>query len=56
MRCHRYPLPIPLDEGVREYDLGGKRLAFEVPDLRGAANHNRRVTINLHPFSRLTEN
>lgn len=48
MRRDCSPLPVLLDEGVREYDLGNKRLAFEVPNLRGAANHNCRVTIIVH--------
>jgi hypothetical protein len=48
MRAHRSPLSFLFDEGVRENDRGGKRLAFEISDLRGSANYNRRITIKAH--------
>jgi hypothetical protein len=48
MRGDGFPLPVLFDEGVGENYLGGKRLAFEVSNLRGGANHNCRVTVNVH--------
>jgi hypothetical protein len=42
------PLPVLFDDGVGENYLGGERLAFEVSSLRGGANHNCRITVNVH--------
>jgi hypothetical protein len=47
MRRDGLPLSILPDEGVGENYRGGKRLALEVPDLRAAPGHNRRVTVEL---------
>jgi hypothetical protein len=48
MRGDGPPLAVLLDEGVCKDYRGSERLAFEVSDLRGAADHDGRIAVDVH--------
>jgi len=48
MRRDRFPFPILLNERIRENDICGDRAAQKASCLRGAPDHNRRVTVTVY--------